>query len=111
MLTGMIPRLEGNTDAAGGERAATVAPSGRQSISSAQAEGVALDGTLISGTKKETDLDRETSLALRRCSAYIKITLYRPLDPRAAQLLLICLLGPNPLLPSAYPRQTRGRLA
>lgn len=68
-------------------------------------------GQLISGTKKETDLDRETSLALRQCSAYIKITLYRPLDPRAAQLLLICLLGPNPLLPSAYPRQTRGRLA
>lgn len=45
MLMGVIQPLEGNINASGEERAAPVVSSGRQSISSAQVEGVALDGT------------------------------------------------------------------
>lgn len=66
-------------------------------------------GQRISGTRKETDPDRATSLAHTRRSAYVKITLYRPLHLRVVRPFLICLPGPNPLLPSARPGQTRGR--
>ena len=82
---------------------------------SAQVEGRPWIGQLSNCTRKETDMDRNTSLAPRRCSAYVEITPYRLPDPRVAQLLLTCLPHPDPVsaltMLSAYSRQTYGPLA
>ena len=78
-------------------------------------EGRPWIGQLINHTRKETDVDRDMSLASVRCSAYVEITPYCPPDPRLTQLLLTCLPGPE-LVPaltmlSVYSRKTWGSLA
>lgn len=72
-------------------------------------------GQLINHSRKETDVDRDTSLTSMRCSAYVEITPYCPPDPRLTQLLLTSLSGPE-LVPaltmlSVYSQKTWGSLA
>ena len=62
-------------------------------------EGRPWIGQLINHSRKEMDVDRDTSLACMRGSTYVEITPYCPPDPRLTQLLLTCLPGPE-LAPS-----------